>query len=181
MRWLMRGGGVALSLMLVAGCGLFGGHTRPASKLPDQITIASKAFDRGDNIPARFTCKGQGVSPPLQWSGVPADAKELALVLDDPDAPGGTFVHWVVFRIDPSRASIHPGAAPPHAREAKNSAGKVGYFPPCPPKGTHHYRFTMYALDEHTDLPEGVGLRKALDTISARATSHGRMVGTFGS
>jgi Raf kinase inhibitor-like YbhB/YbcL family protein len=146
---------------------------------PDSITVTSPAFRDGQPIPTRFTCDGANVSPPLAWRGVPPAAKAVALVVDDPDAPRGTFVHWVLLDLTPGTGSIAEGSAPAGATQATNSAGKATYFGPCPPSGTHHYRFTVYALTSATGLPTGANLNQALKAIDASAIARGRLVGTY--
>ena len=146
---------------------------------PDAITVTSTGFQNDQPIPARFSCDGAGVSPPLAWQGVPSEAQALALVVDDPDAPRGTFVHWVVLDIPPSSPSLSEAQLPAGATQATNSAGKAAYFGPCPPSGTHHYRFTVYALSAPTGLPDGAGLDEALEAIEASAIARGRLVGTY--
>lgn len=146
---------------------------------PDVITVTSPAFREGGPIPPRFTCDGDGVSPPLAWHGVPADAEAVALVVDDPDAPRGTFVHWVVLDLPAGTKEVGADAVPSGAIQARNSAGRASYFGPCPPSGTHHYRFTVYALSRPTGLRDGAELRKALRAVQAAATAQGRLVGTY--
>ena len=110
-----------------------------------QMKIGSPSFEPGAMIPDKFTCKGLESSPEIHIEGVPAGAKSLVLIMDDPDAPMGTFVHWVVINIPPSTAVIRENAAP--GVEGKNSARGQGYTGPCPPSGTHRYYFKLYALD----------------------------------
>ncbi len=150
-----------------------------AVEAPDVITVRSHAFRDGQPIPARFSCDGDGQSPPLAWDGVPGDAEALALVVDDPDAPRGTFVHWVVLDMPVGTTGVDADAVPSGAVQAKNSAGRPSYFGPCPPSGTHHYRFTVYALSRRTGLSDGAGLSKALRAVEATATAQGRLVGTY--
>lgn len=146
---------------------------------PDVIMVSSPAFRDGEPIPARFTCDGAGDAPPLAWAGVPEDAAAVSLVVDDPDAPRGTFVHWVVLDL-PVDATGLPGASvPAGAVQARNSAGRPSYFGPCPPSGTHHYRFTVYALSERTGLRDGVDLDTALRVVRSTATAQGQLVGTY--
>ena len=125
----------ALLLLLFAGC------SREAG-----FNLASPAFGNNQSIPAKYTCSGQNVSPPLQWSGVPANAKTLELTLDDPDASGGHFTHWQVAQIPATTTAIpeggHVGA------EGTNGFGNQGYGGPCPPSGEHRYVFTLKALDD---------------------------------
>jgi Raf kinase inhibitor-like YbhB/YbcL family protein len=146
---------------------------------PDVITVRSPAFGEGGSIPARFSCEGDGQSPPLTWDGVPSGAKALALVVDDPDAPRKTFVHWVVLDLPAGTTGLDAGGLPPGAVQARNSAGHASYFGPCPPSGTHHYRFTVYALSKPTGLRDGAQLDQALRAVESTATAQGRLVGTY--
>jgi Raf kinase inhibitor-like YbhB/YbcL family protein len=151
----------------------------PAVTSPTSITVTSTAFRDGGAIAAKYTCDGAGVSPPLAWTGMPTAAQAVAVVVDDPDAPRGTFTHWVLLDLDPATTHIAEGATPPGAKQAKNSAGKAAYFGPCPPSGTHHYRFTVYALSEATALPDGTGLDEALGAIDAKTIARGRLTGLY--
>jgi Raf kinase inhibitor-like YbhB/YbcL family protein len=146
---------------------------------PEMITVSSSAFQDGQPIPARFTCDGDGDPPPLAWDHVPKDAEALALVVDDPDAPKGTFVHWVVLDMPVETTALDAGGVPSGAAQAKNSAGKASYYGPCPPSGTHHYRFTLYALSQRTGLSDGADVDEALDAVESSATAQGRLVGTY--
>lgn len=120
-----------------------------------KMKITSSAFQEGGNIPAKFTCDGANVNPPLHIGQVPAEAKSLALIVDDPDAPGGLFIHWLVWGIDSKTTDIAENSVPPNALEGKNGFGKSGYGGPCPPSGTHRYYFRVYALDQTLNLPAG--------------------------
>jgi Raf kinase inhibitor-like YbhB/YbcL family protein len=120
------------------------------------MTIASPVFEHEGAIPARYTCEGEDISPPLAFGGVPADAKSLALVVDDPDAPDPaapqtTWVHWVLYNLPPASTglaeAIRADALPPGTREGKNDWGRTGYGGPCPPIGRHRYFHKLYALD----------------------------------
>lgn len=144
------------------------------------MTVTSTAFADGEPIPLRFTCDGEGMPPPLSWSGVPKGTARLALIVDDPDAPRGTFVHWVVLDMPAATEGVADGPLPSGAVQARNSAGRASYFPPCPPSGSHRYRFTVYALSERTGLRDGVELEKALRAVASSATVQGRLVGTYG-
>jgi Raf kinase inhibitor-like YbhB/YbcL family protein len=146
---------------------------------PDVIAVSSPAFREGDPVPARFTCDGGGLSPPLEWHGVPEGAAALALVVDDPDAPRRTFVHWVLLDIPVETTGLDANRVPSGAVQARNSAGHPSYFGPCPPSGTHHYRFTVYALSKRTGLREGARLDQALRAVESTATAQGRLVGTY--
>jgi Raf kinase inhibitor-like YbhB/YbcL family protein len=116
------------------------------------MKITSTAFAEGQPIPKRYTCDGENVSPPLAWSGVPAAAKGLVLVVDDPDAPGGLFTHWIVFNLPPSTSSLPEGVKPAGGiSQGTNDFGKAGYGGPCPPKGRHRYVFHLFALESGLD------------------------------
>ena len=165
----------------LAACSSGGGEPREERALPERITVTSPAFAAGATIPKRFTCQGENVSPPLAWSGVAAGTAEVALVVDDPDAPRGTFVHWVVVGLDPARAKLAEGAVPPGARQLPNSGGSAAYTGPCPPGGpAHHYRFTVYALQRSPEVADDADPGAAVQAIEAAATARGRLVATFG-
>jgi Raf kinase inhibitor-like YbhB/YbcL family protein len=171
--------GMLFGVATLAGCGLFGEDvTEPARTAPATLTLTSPAFQDGAPVPRRFTCDGDDVSPPLAWTGVPDDARALAVVVADPDAPNGTYVHWVLFDIDPAVRSISAGGVPPGSHQAKNSAGNSKYDGPCPPSGTHHYRFIVYALRTPTTLGNGVDTSRALAAIDGKAIGRGTLVGT---
>jgi Raf kinase inhibitor-like YbhB/YbcL family protein len=167
-----------LGLALVCGCS-DDEATEAGADAPELITVTSAAFRDGQRVPARFTCDGEEVSPPLEWSGVPKAAKALALVVDDPDAPGGIFVHWVALDIPVDVGSVSTDAVPRGAVEIANSAGDPSYAGPCPPSGTHHYRFTVYALSEPTGLDRGVGREEALAEVDDLTIGRGTLVGTY--
>jgi len=117
------------------------------------MIFASPAFDHNEMMPANYTCEGNGLNPPLVIDDVPEAAKSLAIVVYDPDAPGGDFVHWVIWNILPDTREIQAGIVPPGSSEGLNSGGRNGYLPPCPPSGTHHYQFYLFALDKMLLLP----------------------------
>jgi Raf kinase inhibitor-like YbhB/YbcL family protein len=124
------------------------------------IKISSTAFTQNGFIPAKYTCDGLDVSPPLVIENVPPEARSLALIVDDPDAPAGTWVHWVVWNIDPATKEIKENSLPPGAQEGMSDFRKRGYGGPCPPGGTHRYFFKLYALD--TMMTLGPNTTKAL-------------------
>jgi Raf kinase inhibitor-like YbhB/YbcL family protein len=165
--------------MLLAGCGDGGGD--PAAPEPHagaaSIEVTSPAIRDGGTIPAPYTCKGAGRSPELVWTGVPAKAQALALVVDDPDAPNGTFVHWVVVDI-PATAQGAPAGHPPEGGTELDGSGGHGWKPPCPPHGSHHYRFHVYALRSPLDLAADTSVADALDAIGAKTIAWGRLTGT---
>jgi len=170
-----------LAGLALAGCGFVGAKETATGTgtAPESLTVRSSAFGDGAAIPREFSCRGAGVSPPLAWSGLDPAARSVALVVDDPDAPGGTFTHWVVFNIDPKTTSVGAGAVPPGASQARNSAGHARYDGPCPPSGTHHYRFTVYVLRSALTLPGGSALDRVLAAVRAKGIARGTLTGTF--
>src|SRR5215216_6378892 len=182
---IMRGPGMLATLvtaaLALAACG--GGDTveGPAPAAPQRIELTS-SFEPGAVVPANNTCSGKNVSPPLAWSGVPAGARSLALLVEDPDAPGGTFVHWTAYDIDPGAGGLQEGEPPAGAREGENSFGDRGYGGPCPPEGDepHRYVFVLYALREQLGLDAGAAPDAVRAAIGDRAISRGRLTGRYG-
>ena len=145
-----------------------------------KIMISSRAFAPGGNIPAQFTCKGADQSPPLQLEGTPANAKSLVLILDDPDAPSGTFNHWLMWNIAPATKQIAEASIPSGAIQGENDFGKMGYGGPCPPSGVHRYFFRVFALDRKLDLGAGAK-RSGLDrAMKGHIIGSGALMGRFG-
>jgi len=145
------------------------------------ITVRSPAFAAGAMIPVRFSCRGSNTPIPLTWTGVPASAASVALIMDDPDAPSGTFTHWVVFNLPVTTRGITNGRLPAGAAQAQNGRGQAAYTGPCPPSGTHHYRFTVYAEPKRLPLQAGTSLAEALAAIRSDALASGRLTGLFAS
>ncbi len=143
------------------------------------ISVSSTAFRSGENIPPQFTCKGANMSPPLEFHGIPAAAKRLALVVDDPDAPTGLFTHWLVWNIAPSAAQIAQKAVPPGAVQGTNDFGKSGYGGPCPPSGTHRYFLRVLALDRMLDLKRGAKRADFDKAIAGHVLARGELMGRF--
>jgi Raf kinase inhibitor-like YbhB/YbcL family protein len=160
----------AAGCLLLTGCGLVGA----ATTFQGEFTVTSSVISHGI-IPVRYTCHGEGLSPPLHWSGAPAGTKTLALVVDDSDAPITPYIYWIVFDINPSTTDIQAGQLPSGARQAINSAGHAAYDPLCPHNQEHSYRFTVYALHSPVSLPNGTGLKSAWLAISRAAIAHGRL------
>jgi Raf kinase inhibitor-like YbhB/YbcL family protein len=136
------------------------------------VTLTSPAFDSGGSIPTRFTCEGADVSPPLAWGELPAGTASLALLVDDPDAPGGTFTHWLAWDIEPAAGGLPEGAA--LSAEGRNGFGGRGYRGPCPPRrdGPHRYVFRLFALDAP------LGVRPGADRKSFEAALAGSVLAT---
>jgi Raf kinase inhibitor-like YbhB/YbcL family protein len=171
--WLA--GALASSLVL-GGCGLLGKPKALVADAPLTMSINSPDFSN-NVIPARFTCYGAHLSPPIFWSAPPPGTKSLALVVDDSDTPISPRVYWFVFDISPATTDLQVGSLPPHARVADNSSGKPDYDAPCPRGGAHDYRFTVYALNTFfgTTLPANPRLLQALTTIAPYVTARGTM------
>lgn len=163
----------------LAGCGGQSEHAGPSDPAASRtISVSSPAFADGAAIPATYTCHGAGTAPELRWSGVPKDAGAVAVVVDDPDAPSGDYVHWIVVGI-PADAGVLDGQQPPGVAKQLPASGGPGWSPPCPPSGTHHYRFTVYALPSNTTVPASSGSPTVLVSLIARkATAWGRLTGT---
>jgi Raf kinase inhibitor-like YbhB/YbcL family protein len=148
------------------------------------MQLKSEAFRPGGKIPARFTCDDADTPPPLAWPGAPRQSRSYAIVCRDPDAPSGVWYHWAIFDIPAALLGLAAGrsSAGATAREAINDFGKRGYGGPCPPHGhgTHHYHFTIYALDvESLDLPAGGGCRDAERAAAAHAIVTAELIGTY--
>lgn len=179
-------------LILSTGCGA--GQSESTTSL--QATVESEegavvsfqlfspAFEHKGKIPARYTCTAEDVSPELQWRDAPQGVKSFALIMDDPDAPAGTWVHWVIYNIPPDSTSLPEGSGkkdglnngPVHG---KNSGGKSYYSGPCPPSGTHRYFFKLYALDTTLDLPEGATKPELLKAIQGHLVGMAELMGTY--
>jgi Raf kinase inhibitor-like YbhB/YbcL family protein len=144
------------------------------------IHVTSSAFAANADVPVKYTCQGQNVSVPLEWTNIPSTAKELALVMFDPDAPNGGFLHWVVFKIAPTVRAFPEGSVPSGVRQGRNGTGKAGYLGPCPPAGpVHHYRFTLSALRSAIDLPDGAPAADIRSEISKSSIAEGLLVGLY--
>lgn len=150
------------------------------------LVVKSAAFSGGHPIPRPFTCDGRDQSPRLDVDGLPSSAKSWAVIVDDPDAPGGTFVHWVIWNLPVSLHDLGP-AVPRTAeladgsRQGKNSFGKLGYSGPCPPPGLpHHYRFRVFALDGKLALPTGSSASELERALHGHVVAQGTLVGTYG-
>jgi len=146
--------------------------------------LTSTAFAAGEPIPQKYTCDGQDISPPLQWSDPPQGTQSLALICDDPDAPVGTWVHWVLFNL-PAEARALPEAVPPQAelpdgsRHGQNSWRRLDYGGPCPPSGSHRYFFKLYALDTVLDLEAGEGKKQVLKAMEGHILAQAELMGVY--
>ena len=148
------------------------------------FTISSPAFENGQMIPVKYSCKGENVSPPLAWSGAPAGTKSFALIMDDPDAPSGIFVHWVVFNIPATAAGLGErvspsGKLPDATIQGVNGRQATGYTGPCPPWGKHRYFFKLYALDTLLGLGSSADKRGLLGAMQGHILAEAQLLGHF--
>ncbi len=143
------------------------------------MKIGSPIFTNNDGFPRAHTCDGAGSSPPLEIGGAPRQAKSLALVLRDPDAPGGIFIHWILFNIPSEIEKIDIGEIPEGARQGKATNGRVGYVGPCPPSGTHRYIFTLYALDTKPYLNDGISIEQFNAAISGHILATAQLMARY--
>jgi Raf kinase inhibitor-like YbhB/YbcL family protein len=185
---MLKCGVIIVVATLVSACNRQAGPVantninKPAA--PAIITINSAAFQNGGSIPAKYTCDGQNVSPPLEWSGVPPAAKSLALVCEDPDAPGKTWIHWVVYDLPATISQLPEGITQGDtlndgAKQGRNDFGKTGYGGPCPPSGTHRYFFKLYALDTPASLPPLATQAQLTKAMEGHVLAHGELMGRY--
>lgn len=149
--------------------------------VPESLSVTSSAFSEGGPVPSKYSCDGSDVSPPLRISGLPQGARYVALVMDDPDAPSGTWTHWAWWDLPAGPADLGEGAdvTDAGAREGKNSWGRTGYGGPCPPSGTHRYYFRAFATEEPLGLPSGASVGAVWDALAQKAVAQGELMGTY--
>lgn len=143
-----------------------------------QLSLTSDAFANGQSIPAKYTCKGKNISPALAWTEPPTRTQSLALIMDDPDAPGGTWVHWVLFNIPVGMRTLPEDLHTRSISVGKNSWGDMQYGGPCPPSGTHRYFFKLYALDSHLSLSPGATKDQVLKAMDGHTLAQIELIGT---
>jgi len=142
------------------------------------MKISTTAFTHGQHIPQEYTCDGKDVNPPLAFDGVPRGAASLALVMNDPDAPGSTWDHWVIWNMPPATTMLAEARVPPGVT-GRNSWGKTRYGGPCPPDREHRYVFTLYALDTMLDLPSSAGTRELSAAMKGHVLERAELVGRY--
>ncbi|MBS3817931.1 YbhB/YbcL family Raf kinase inhibitor-like protein [bacterium] len=148
------------------------------------IQLTSSVFENEGMIPSKYSCDGEDISPPLSWSSVPEGTQTVALIADDPDAPMGTFVHWVLFNL-PANVQELPEDVPSDkkldngALQGTNDFKKIGYGGPCPPGGTHRYYFKIYALDTELDLKAGATKKDLLNAMEGHILAQGQLMGKY--
>lgn len=170
-RWALAG----LAALLLASCS----GTAPPPEPGRALDVASPAIEDGGTIPDRHTCTGEDVAPPLAWRDVPAETAELAVLMEDPDAAGGTFVHWVAAGIDPADGELAEGQEAPV--EGTNDFGSVGYRGPCPPEGDepHRYVLTVLAVDRSLQLPPGASAQDLRAAVEGAELARGQLSGRY--
>lgn len=155
----------------------------PDSPAEEEVfSLTSSAFEDQQNIPPVYTCDSENISPPLAWEGVPAGTQSFALILDDPDAPSGTFTHWVLFDLPADMSELAEGASTEPELEANHgmtSFGEAAYGGPCPPSGVHHYIFTLYAADTTLDLAAGASKEDVLEALDGHVLGWAELVGLY--
>ena len=178
-------GCLAVALLVLCSC-RSADRDEPAAKGREkrEIRVTSSAFSEGELIPSKYTCDGANVSPPISWESVPAGARTIALISDDPDAPVGTWVHWVLYDL-PANVTHLPENVPPDeklangADQGKTDFGKIGYGGPCPPSGTHRYYFKVYALDTSLGLGPGATKGQLLNAMKEHIVAEGQLMGKY--
>jgi Raf kinase inhibitor-like YbhB/YbcL family protein len=149
-----------------------------------EIKIMSSAFEQDGMIPSKYTCDGADISPPLQWDAVPEDTKSIALINDDPDAPMGTWVHWVLYNLPADTRELAEDIPPEEtlpngAKQGITDFGRIGYGGPCPPGGTHRYFFRIYALDTQLALEAGASKSQLLKAMEGHILAQGELMGKY--
>ena len=148
------------------------------------VRLSSSSFKDGGTIPARYTCDGEDISPPLGWSGLPGGTQSVALICDDPDAPAGTWVHWVLFNIPADTTALDEAVPtketlPDGSKQGMTDFRRTGYGGPCPPGGTHRYFFKLYALNTKLDLPPGVSKSGLIEAMEGHLLAECRLIGLY--
>ncbi len=149
-----------------------------------KIELKSRVFKNDDMIPEKYTCDGDDISPPLSWDSVPEETKSIAVICDDPDAPMGTWVHWVVYDIPPETRELKENVTPEREMDnggvqGMNDFKKIGYGGPCPPSGTHRYFFKIYALDSRMRLNPGATKSQLLIAMEGHILEKGELIGKY--
>ena len=179
--------------LLVANCGSSGKKEQTPTIQKEAVmttdssstlVLISSAFKEGEAIPRQYGCKGADISPPVEWSNIPKDTKTLAIIMDDPDAPMGIWVHWVIFNIPATATGLQESvpkqeSLPDGALQGKNDFRDFGYGGPCPPGGTHRYFFKLYALDATLQLKAGCTKAELLKTMAGHILGEAQLMGKY--
>ena len=171
-----------LALFFSSACAA--GKPAPTVEVP-KLALSSQAFADGEEIPTKYTCDGEDVSPPLSWEEPPQGTQSLVLIMDDPDAPHGVFNHWVIYNLPPDTLKLSEAVPtkeklPSGAFQGKNGFGRIGYAGPCPPPDSpHRYEFVLYALDKALELGTGASKKQVLQGIEGHILAKGKLTGTY--
>src|SRR5262249_3509888 len=186
---LMNFAEILLSIVLTTSCSTGNQASieqkTEQKKIPESIHLSSGAFPDGSAIPAEYTCDGKNISPSLKWTDVPGGTKSLVLICDDPDAPSGTWTHWVLFDIPANVSELPEGISATEqvlekAKHGINDFNKVGYGGPCPPPGNaHHYHFKLYALDGELNLNPRAAKDRVMSAMKGHILAEGQLIGTY--
>ena len=172
-------------LLVVLDAASLGAREWGGKREEDSMQVTSSAFEPNGLIPKKYTCDGEDLSPPLRWSDPPSGTQSFALLSDDPDAPVGTWVHWVLYDLPAGTRELTEGlpaakALPDDAKQGMTDFGRVGYGGPCPPPGPfHRYFFKLYALDTRLNLPPGQTKRQLLKAMEGHALAQGELIGRY--
>jgi len=174
---------VAALAIMICGCKKDNGSSEERSR-DMTISVSSSAFQEGGMIPPKYTCDGNDLSVPLKWTAVPEGTKSIAVISDDPDAPVGTWVHWVMWNIPPAVRELAEGMPtkpqlPDGSRQGISDFGRPGYGGPCPPSGTHRYYFKVYALDVTLDLPGTARKADMVKAMKGHILAEGQLMGKY--
>lgn len=176
---------VVILALLLSTIYFLGKNYKKSDNLPvtdrkeGNMKIISSAFSEGQKIPQKYSCDGENISPPLSILDVPANSVSLVLIMDDPDAPAGTWVHWLVWNIDPNVKDITEGATPSGSVSGTTSFGDVGYGGPCPPSGQHRYFFKLYALNSKIDLKEDAKVENLTQAMKNHLIQETSLMGVY--
>lgn len=175
---------VLISILILGGMSFFFWQKKPKEVplelgLPKIMKISSPAFGDNSLIPPKYTCDGENINPPLEIKNILEGTQSLVLIVDDPDAPRGTFLHWLVWNIPPNVSLIEENSLPSGAIQGRNDFGKESYGGPCPPFGEHRYFFKIYALDKKLDLVQGSTLEKVEEAMRGHILDQAQLIGLY--
>jgi hypothetical protein len=160
---------VVISFLLLVSC----------ASSPNTMQLTSPALKNNDIVPAKFTCQGEDINPTLSWSDLPAGTVSLALIVDDPDAPAGTWTHWTIWNIDPALGGIKENTVPAGAVEGLTSWDNTGWQGPCPPSGSHRYYFKLYALDRALSLTPQATVQDLTLALKGHTLAEAQLMATY--
>jgi len=170
---------ISIIILIILGSFIFIKTEKNEKEFIGKMKLISPAFNEGEEIPIKYTCNGQDINPELIIEGVPENTESLVLIVDDPDAPFGTFTHWVLFNIPATIRKIKENSIPQGSKEGKNDFNKINYGGPCPPSGIHRYRFKLYALDTTLNLKEGASKQEVENAMKGHILEKTVLIGKY--